>query len=262
LAGALREIEREARHRPDSGEHPTPATLAAYRAGTLGPRAAQAVREHLVVCCDCPELLLDLDLFLAPPADPGEDTRTETEAAWRRLRPWLEKPWLRERLLAGLRRLWPDPSATLAAVPVLLLLLCAGGLQILHLYGGLVRAQAPAEVVALEELEPPPVVRGPGPGPVAELGLPAQDGAVVLILHAGVPGAEPARYRVEILAPDGAAAVRLDRVAPDRSGDLRISFARHLLRAGEHRVRISRPGGARPATVQEYALRVVDLAAR
>jgi hypothetical protein len=270
LSGALREIERQTRRRPDSGEHPTPATLAAYRAGTLCPVDERGVKEHLALCFDCPELLLDLDLFLAPSTEPGEDTRIETEVAWRRLRASLAKPWIPARLLAGLRRLWPVRTVDfLAAAPIaaLLLLMLGLGLQNLHLQRDLRKADGAAPVLADEELEAPPVVRGPGGTPLSELRLPPGEGRVVLTLHASTPEAMSGfpEYRAEILATDGSASVRVDGLVPDLadgSGDLHISVPRHLLTAGEHRVRISGLRGARPTMVEEYAVRVVDLVPR
>jgi hypothetical protein len=65
--------------------HPSPEDLAAYRAGSLGPDFEQEIRNHLVVCQECQELLLELaTLETSPTPTDGEVSELELEAAWRK----------------------------------------------------------------------------------------------------------------------------------------------------------------------------------
>ena len=101
LALALRLLDREARLRPDAAWHPTPEELASYHAGRLGPRRTGRIQRHLGFCCDCPDLLLDLEAFLKPglPAGDADD--------WGELRLWLQRNpgrgWRWRRILSSLR---------------------------------------------------------------------------------------------------------------------------------------------------------------
>ncbi|HEX2643010.1 MAG TPA: zf-HC2 domain-containing protein, partial [Thermoanaerobaculia bacterium] len=58
LDEALRELA--ARARRDLGAHPTPELLAAYHAGELPEDEVEQIRDHLALCPECGELLLDL----------------------------------------------------------------------------------------------------------------------------------------------------------------------------------------------------------
>lgn len=71
----------------DPGGHPTSAELAAYHAKELSPADDLRVREHIVVCRECADLVLDLQAFYdAGREEPSEVTDFEQVAAWRDLR--------------------------------------------------------------------------------------------------------------------------------------------------------------------------------
>ncbi|HWM94513.1 MAG TPA: zf-HC2 domain-containing protein [Thermoanaerobaculia bacterium] len=86
LTAALRQLaERERRSLKD---HPTPQELASYHAGELPPEAEARLREHLAVCHECSDMLLDLARFseLTPPPGVPELTDQEVEEDWQALR--------------------------------------------------------------------------------------------------------------------------------------------------------------------------------
>lgn len=78
LDDALLAYVREA----EPGEHPTPEELEALRAGDLPVKKAERVEEHLALCAECTDLMLDLADFL----EDGPEMPSEIEAmrAWRR----------------------------------------------------------------------------------------------------------------------------------------------------------------------------------
>jgi hypothetical protein len=86
LDEALRELA--ARARRDLGAHPTPELLAAYHAGELPEDEVEQIRDHLALCPECGELLLDLADF----EDPGPTidipglTDADVDAAWQDLK--------------------------------------------------------------------------------------------------------------------------------------------------------------------------------
>jgi hypothetical protein len=70
------------------GEHPTPEELAAYRNRELTEPEADRIRDHLALCHDCADLLLDLANFghLEPPAGVAPASEEEVDRAWESLR--------------------------------------------------------------------------------------------------------------------------------------------------------------------------------
>lgn len=86
LDAALRHLAE--RQRRSLTSHPTPQELAAYHAGELPPEAEARLLDHLAVCRECSDLLLDLAGFadLKPPQGVPELTDEEVEQDWQALR--------------------------------------------------------------------------------------------------------------------------------------------------------------------------------
>jgi hypothetical protein len=86
LDAALRHLAEQQRRSLTS--HPTPQELAAYHAGELPPEAEAKILDHLAVCRECSDLLLDLSGFadLKPPAGVPELTDQQVEEDWQALR--------------------------------------------------------------------------------------------------------------------------------------------------------------------------------
>lgn len=77
-----------ARDRRTLTAHLEPEQLLAYRAGELPEGEVEALRDHLALCPECAELLLDLDDFTpdASPVSKAAISDQEIEAAWIALR--------------------------------------------------------------------------------------------------------------------------------------------------------------------------------
>ena len=86
LDAALRHLAEQQRRSLTS--HPPPQELAAYHAGELPPEAEARILDHLAVCRECSDLLLDLSGFadLKPPAGVPELTDAQVEQDWQALR--------------------------------------------------------------------------------------------------------------------------------------------------------------------------------
>lgn len=86
LDAALRHYLEQQRQSLTS--HPTPQELAAYHAGELPPEAEAQILEHLAICRECSDLLLDLSGFadLKPPQGVSELTDEQVEEDWQKLR--------------------------------------------------------------------------------------------------------------------------------------------------------------------------------
>jgi hypothetical protein len=82
LNDALRRLAEHERR--SLGDHPTPEELVAYRNGELTEPEAEQIRDHLALCHDCADLLLDLADFghLAPPEGIAPASPEEVDRAW------------------------------------------------------------------------------------------------------------------------------------------------------------------------------------
>ncbi|MFL6199854.1 MAG: anti-sigma factor family protein [Thermoanaerobaculia bacterium] len=107
LDAALRHLAEQQRRSLTS--HPTPQELAAYHAGELPSEAEARILDHLAVCRECSDLLLDLSGFadLKPPAGVPDLTDEQVEEDWQALRARMRKE-------APL----PSPPRTAEVVPI------------------------------------------------------------------------------------------------------------------------------------------------
>lgn len=79
------------RDRRGLDEHPTPEALVAYHAGELSSAEQEDLRNHLALCHDCADLLLDLVSFaeFTPPDQIPALADVEVEGAWQKFQPRL-----------------------------------------------------------------------------------------------------------------------------------------------------------------------------
>lgn len=90
LSSALRDYAAE-RRAADGGPHPDPDELAAYHDERLGEERSAPIREHLALCPDCTDWLLDYADLDRPEPDAARDLsavawRRQRDAAWNEIR--------------------------------------------------------------------------------------------------------------------------------------------------------------------------------
>lgn len=92
--------------------HPTPQELAAYHAGELPPEAEARILDHLAVCRECSDLLLDLSGFadLKPPEGVPELTDEQVEQDWQKLRSRMREGKERTAEVVPIRPAGPVPK--------------------------------------------------------------------------------------------------------------------------------------------------------
>jgi hypothetical protein len=116
LDEALRDLA--ARARRDLGSHPTPEQLAAYHAGELREDEVDRIQEHLALCHECSELLLDLADFEdpGPPTEVPGLTDADVDAAWQDLKARMagqsapERPTMPAEIAASTKLAEPVPK--------------------------------------------------------------------------------------------------------------------------------------------------------
>jgi hypothetical protein len=241
---ALRRLAAKMREGQDAAAHPSVEDLVAYHAGELSEPEDRDLRQHLLLCRDCPDLILALDGFSKLPNGEGEPAPAGMDSAWEAVRRQLAREgWF----AAGTgkvvrpRPFFLLPRNLLAAAAIVLV---AGlGLLFLGLPAGArprIVAQ-PQSGAVFEDLGP--AVRGPVPR------IKISGTAKWFTLVATPEGPPYPEYRVELRTAQ--APGRLLWSGPWRpstgSPDLFLEIPRDFLSPGEYRLDLRGFSGGRPA---------------
>lgn len=239
------------------GDHPEADTLAAYHARELPEEDERRVQDHLLVCRDCGELLLDLEGL----GDPGFGRDVEIpagtdEAVWERLRQEIRADPRQAAVLPlpARRRAAPPPwmSALAAALLVAVIGLSAWVASLLRTVEELSRPEVNAPVLDLVPLGIGQ--RDEAAAPDAE--VPSGARLFTLILSPARRG-DFQDYEAEIASSGGAVVWRARGLRPNDYGSFSLAVPRSSLGAGEHRLRLLGIGsGGEREPLGEYALRI------
>jgi hypothetical protein len=241
---ALRRLAEAARQGQDPAAHPTVEEIIAYHAGGLSEEQDLTLRQHLLLCRDCPDLILALDGFAELPDGEAEAAAPAgMDSAWEEVRQQL----LREGWFQGgtgkvsrPRRSFLLPRNLLAAAAIVLVASLAfftirgpGGRQ-----PRIVAQPEPGAV--LEELGP--AVRGP----VQEVAVPKT--AERFFLSATPEGPIFPEYRVELRTAEAPGRLLWSGPwhPPPGSPDLFLQIPRGFLPPGEYRLGLRRLQGGHP----------------
>lgn len=228
LDAAIREALAEERSAPP-GDHPEPDVLLAYHEGGLSEEEAERIREHLVECEACADVILDYAAFpdLEPPAE--EDRLTPAELRH-------DRQALEARIGSGGRSRWSRAEyAALPAAAVFLLAALGLGIWGWQLRGNVAELEATvAELRAPESVElvtlsdPEEGTRG-----VERIVLQLDtEGLVVLSLPWTSDGFS--RYSIDLRSADDEIAVRELEVEEQDRGGFAVKLARDLFEPGEN----------------------------
>lgn len=242
----------------DAGEHPDPERLAAYHAGELPEEEAQRVQDHILVCRECAELLLDLEGLGDPASGQDVDIPASTgEAVWERLRQEIRAGARPETVVPFSPRRRSAPPPWMSALAAALLVAVIGLSVWVASLRQTVRELSAPEVNA-PVLEPVPSGIGPregGPAPVAEE-VPSGVRLFALILSP-VRRGDFQDYEVEISRAGGGVVRRQAGLRPNVYGSFSLIVTRSSLGAGDYRVLLYGIGsGGQRESLGEYALRV------
>lgn len=262
---ALRAYAEEARRK--LGEHPAVEVLVAYHEGRLPEPEREQVADHLALCAECRELLLDLagGGDPGPPEDPQPLSDLEVAAAWEGLRGRLEEkpaaeatplrlPGRADRETAAPHRPEPHRAPERTAPPWRRPLALAASLLLgVGLFWGgsaLYRSWQQASTVLVELFPEEERTRGSeGPAPV-----PADAERFALVLNLPLDLEPFARYEAEVARGE-----QVDhRLPPADGGDgtLRLDLTRDDLPPGKYQVRLYGMAEGIRAEIATYELEV------
>lgn len=236
--------------RADGEGHPSLDDLLRHHAGELDAAAAERLLNHLEVCAECVQDLLDLDRFVAAGAARVEDAGVE-EAVPGEVPPGearLEKaaPAIPAGRRGGLRR-----RSVLALAASLLVAVATLAAWLVHVRGvaGDLRRQvaelsAPRPDAPIVDLRPDSSARGAAAdaGTEAPVQVPAGEGAVTLVLNLPRDTEAGAAFTAELVDADGRVRWR-GTLHASRFGTFTLGLSRRSLSPGENRIRLFRGGG-------------------
>jgi hypothetical protein len=255
FAATLREIGHE-RERALSG-HPDPERLAAYGRGALSEAEEVAVQEHLALCRDCADLVLDLPLFAGEGAAPDEPG--ETEAGWEDLRERLG--WGAPARDAAARRrerpsvFGPGGRAYLAAASAAL----AAGAALIWGMGqraDLKRLREPRANVRVVDVEDPGAIREVSQQPpVVELSRDSPQAVLLLYPQVRRPAGS---LSARILDAAGRPRWEGRGFEPNENGAYSLTLTRGFLPAGSYVVELVGGQGAEESLVGRFPIEIVE----
>ncbi len=251
LREATRTVATAARR--NLGAHASPAQLLAYHAGKLSGSEEARLQDHLALCPECTDAVLDLAAF--PQIEPrGGAAGSMAE----RVPPW---PAIRDRLEESLEheaQRGPEPVAADRWVPGRLWLAVAAGLVIslgLSYRVMVLEERLDLAIAARGDLPLYTLIAEEGSHPTrGEERIEAGNGLFNLMLFVTDPGAYP-KYFLEAIASDPPAEEvwTLRQLKPTREGlFLVVGLSARELPAGAFRLRLYGQGPSGPELLAEY----------
>lgn len=231
------------------GGHPPPEVLFAYSEGTLEEPQAEALQDHLALCPECADTILDLGAFPEVPVRRGGKGRDHVptwEAMAARLS--LEEPGIETRHPGQSRRRirWLAPVAAGLVVGVLV------ALGIGRLLPG------PPGVVNMPLVDLVPVEEAQREGAAAKVvKLPRGTELVGFLLNLWDPG-EFSSYRLELETQGGRLVRAWDQVQLTEGETFNLVVPRTVLPPGRYVVRLSGVTEGQVSELAEYQVQIVE----
>jgi hypothetical protein len=232
------------------GEHPSPDELVDYHLDCLTAEEADRVQDHLTLCRECAEVVLDLAAFSRPAVGEEAPPVVDLNREWERL----EERRARE-AGADSRRI-PRKRGILWA-------LAASVMAALGLFGWniglrreLTEARRPRADIALVDLSPE--ARGAARSPEApmRIQLRPEQGRLLLLLNLGDLREFPA-YRMELLDSSGGVIWTRSGVPRGEDGTFLLELPSRMLEPKVYRVRLYGERTGESVSLAIYSFEVV-----
>jgi hypothetical protein len=240
--------------------HPEPDKLAAYHAGSLSPNEDLEIQQHLLLCPECPDLLLDLEDLFEPRHRDLDLSDTWISGAWRDLRAKLGNAQDSESLFWRRWMYWfsavPRPANALAT-GLMFFLWIGGTVQISALRQELARPDGQVAVVAVG---PGSSTRSANPAPVVPKQVEFRPGVnkvrldlrLVLLEERDFQRIEAEIWQGERMRWQIPSVSRTQNLAP-------IEISRRSLKPGEYEVRIKGFHSNGKETEDVYPIEIIHL---
>jgi len=233
--------------------HPDPETLAAYHARELPEDEERGIQDHLLVCRECAELLLDLERL----GDPGFGRDVEIpagtgEVLWERLRQEIRERPRQETVLPFAPRRRAVPPPWMSALAAALLVAVVG----LSVWVAALRQELSRPDLRPFMVDLAPVgarVRDGGSAPATV--IPSGTSRFTLILNPERPG-DFQEYEAEFERTDGVV-ISQRGIGQNLYGLFFLSETRSALGAGDYRIRLFGIRNGRREPLGEYAVRIL-----
>lgn len=249
--------------RPDA-DHPRIEELVSYHAGEIAGEEEERLQEHLSLCPECTQLLLDLDGFekLAPPEDKRHRAAADVEGAWQKLTGRLSaEP---EAAGAGVLPFQPPPRhgklrryVLQPLVAVLTIAVVALSFWVATLRRELRALSQPQSAVQVIDLFADEDVRYRREK--HEEIVQASRGAETLVLLLRLVEARifPA-YRIELSDNEGNVLWQRDGLQPNEDESFPLTIAGSFFSPGLYEIRLFGSEGESHELLRSYQIRVVD----
>ena len=231
--------------------HPETDDLVNYSTGALSPAEDESIQEHLALCNECAQLVLDLRAILAPPREREEQASPALVQEWERLRARLDR-----------RPLPPvdldTPFSKLAWLLAASLVVTLGLLTWdLGLYRSLELARQPLSDLQLVDLAPLAGGAERSPEHPVEVAVAPLVRKVALLLNLGELRSFP-RYTVTLVDPDDRVAWRAPAAWRGEDGTFVLEVPRQSLATlGPYRIVLDGRSGGATTRLATYAFMVV-----
>jgi hypothetical protein len=269
LREAMQALSRE---ELKGAEHPPASRLIAYQRGEIEPAQAAAIRQHLSLCTECAELVLDsADFFGSDAAAEGEEEESGPaglEARWEELQAALRNPELHP----------PSPAPSPASMPAAATAPPPPRRSLVRSLAFAYSLAATFAAIALglllssrfkEPGAPPPRPQAnvglydltsaaserAGSGQVTAIRFRSPGDSALLILNPAV-AARSARYGVRIRSSGGAVAWRSEELVPQPTGAFHLGLPAGALRPGRYSVELYGTAGGRETLLGSYPIAV------
>lgn len=270
LVLSLEHIEQQSRQgRSDSIEHPSPERLAAYHAGRLSTEEDAAIREHLLLCHDCPALLLDLEELFEPRFRDLDLSDAKLASAWRDLRSRLGLDGSKSTPGGSAPAVWKRLISWFSAVPRPVYAAAAGLMLIATLSLSVVQSLGSVQPTANTAIFPLTVAartRSVEPVKLQPIAFPPGHDEVVLRPEIDIPSGverEHGRYEefeAKFLDKSGHVVLPVAGLRRDKESNiLALTLRRRSLKPGRYELRLygSRPGQTSADPVGDYPIEIL-----
>lgn len=232
------------------GEHPSPDELVDYHLECLAAEEADRIQDHLTLCRECSQVVLDLAALSHPVPEEGALPAVDRDREWERLEERLAQEAGTEssRFSRKRRIIWALAASLVAALGLF-------GWNI-ALRKELSETRRPRADIALADLSPEAQGVTRSPEAPTQVHLRPEQGKLLLLLNLGDLREFPI-YRMELLDSSERVVWTRSRVPRSEDGIFLLELPSRMLEPKVYRVRLYGEGSGKSVALASYSFEVV-----